>query len=273
MKEERKPRERFLALDTSTAVLAAALMENETVLSESNSRAERNHAVHVVQALEDLMKEQHIERSEIGGIAVGIGPGSYTGIRIAVTAAKTLAWAWDVPVAAVSSLEALAWGGLGSFKGNKGIEAAVTDSGNRAKSEQSKYWVVPLMDARRGQAYTAWFEGSDGDKPVHRLEEDGIRLVEPWTQKLAAQYEQTDAAGRPAGIIFAGDVSQHEETIEKLRERLSCELVLMPYDMEGRYVGKLGSLKLKAGQHDDVHTLIPNYTQLAEAEANLLRKG
>lgn len=273
MKEERKPRERFLALDTSTAVLAAALMENETVLAESNSRAERNHAVHVVQALEDLMKDQHIERSEIGGIAVGIGPGSYTGIRIAVTAAKTLAWAWDVPVTSVSSLEALAWGGLGSFKGNKNVEAATTDIEDRAESGQPPYWVIPLMDARRGQAYTALFEGYDGKKPVNRLEEDGIRLVELWTEKLAAQYEQTEASGRPAGIIFAGDVSQHAETIEKLRERLSCELVLMPYDMEGRYVGKLGSLKLQAGQHDDVHTLIPNYTQLAEAEANLLRKG
>lgn len=273
MNEERKPRERFLALDTSTAVLAAALMENETVLSESNSRTERNHAVHVVQALEDLMKEQHIERTEIGGIAVGIGPGSYTGIRIAVTAAKTLAWAWGVPVASVSSLEALAWGGIGSLKDNKKIGAASTDSGNRVKAEQVQYWVVPLMDARRGQAYTAWFEGYDGEKPMHRLEEDGIRLVEPWTEKLAEQYEQTEASSRPAGIIFAGEVSQHAETIEKLRDRLSCELVLMPYDMEGRYVGKLGAMKLKAGQHDDVHTLIPNYTQLAEAEANLLRKG
>lgn len=269
MNEERKPRERFLALDTSTAVLAAALMENGTVLAESNSRTERNHAVHVVQALEDLMKEQHIERTEIGGIAVGIGPGSYTGIRIAVTAAKTLAWAWDVPVASVSSIEALAWGGLGSFKGNEGHGV----SADSVESESAKYWVVPLMDARRGQAYTALFEGTDGEEPVHRLEEDGIRLVEPWTEKLAEQYEQMEEASRPAGIIFAGDVPQHAETIEKLRDRLTCELVLMPYDMEGRYVGKLGATKLKAGQHADVHTLIPNYTQLAEAEANLLRKG
>ncbi|MCM3786655.1 tRNA (adenosine(37)-N6)-threonylcarbamoyltransferase complex dimerization subunit type 1 TsaB [Neobacillus mesonae] len=267
MNEEGKPRQRFLALDTSTAVLAAALMEDEALVGESNTRAERNHAVHVVNALEDLMKEHHMDREEVAGIAVGIGPGSYTGIRIAVTAAKTLAWAWDVPVASVSSLEALAWGGLGSFAASK--DAALGYS----QAEQDKYWVVPLMDARRGQAYTALFEGTSGKEPLERLDTDGIRLVDRWTEQLSERYQQIEAAAQPKGIIFIGDVAPHTETIERLRESLTCLLGLLPYDMEGSYVGKLGARKLLQGQHEEVHTLVPNYTQLAEAEAKLLRKG
>ena len=75
-----------------------------------NERAERNHSVHVVPVMEQLLAASNTQPGQLDGIAVGVGPGSYTGIRIAVTAAKTLAWAWDIPVAGVSSLQAIAWG-------------------------------------------------------------------------------------------------------------------------------------------------------------------
>lgn len=105
-----KPRERFLTLDTATTVMAAALMNGRELLGESNVYGERNHSVHVISELERLLNEEGLTRDDVDGIAVGVGPGSYTGIRIAVTAAKTLAWAWGVPVTSISTLHALAWG-------------------------------------------------------------------------------------------------------------------------------------------------------------------
>lgn len=89
-----KPRERFLTLDTATTVMAAALMNGKELLGESNVYGERNHSVHVITELEGLLSEAGLTRDDVDGLAVGVGPGSYTGIRIAVTAAKTLAWAW-----------------------------------------------------------------------------------------------------------------------------------------------------------------------------------
>ncbi|WP_211749148.1 tRNA (adenosine(37)-N6)-threonylcarbamoyltransferase complex dimerization subunit type 1 TsaB [Paenibacillus sp. Marseille-Q4541] len=270
MNEEHKPRQRFLALDTSTAVLAAAVMSEESLVAESNTRADRNHAVHVVQALKDLMENNQITKEDIAGIAVGIGPGSYTGVRIAVTAAKTLAWAWDVPVTAVSSLAALAMGGLSSYVSDKepavGQARSVEDNGNR-------YWVVPLMDARRGQAYTALFEGDGPNSALHRMEPDAIRLVDGWVDAIASLLSELDSSSAPSGILFVGDVEPHRQTLEKLQTmQPEVEVHLLSYEMEGRYVGKLGAARLLQGEQNDVHTLLPNYTQLAEAEANLLRK-
>lgn len=111
--EKNQPQMRLLALDTATAVMAAAVVEapSQQLIEEKNIYGERNHSVHVLTGLQELMLETGTAREQIAGIAVGIGPGSYTGVRIAVTAAKTLAWAWKVPVVGVSTLQALAWGG------------------------------------------------------------------------------------------------------------------------------------------------------------------
>ena len=95
---QKQPRQRFLALDTSTAVMAASVMEGHALLEERNERAERNHSVHVVPVMEQLLEASSTQPGQLDGIAVGIGPGSYTGIRIAVTAAKTLAWRGTSPL-------------------------------------------------------------------------------------------------------------------------------------------------------------------------------
>lgn len=270
MNEEHLPRQRFLALDTSTAVLAAAVMSEESLVAESNTRADRNHAVHVVQALKDLMENNQITKEDIAGIAVGIGPGSYTGVRIAVTSAKTLAWAWGVPVAAVSSLAALALGGLGADSN----EAVLAEKSEGATEKSgSRCWVVPLMDARRGQAYTALFEGGQVISGLHRMEPDAIRLVDTWVDAIASLLSELDSSDAPDRILFVGDVEPHRQTLEKLHPvHPEVEIELRSYEMEGRYVGKLGAAKLLQGEHEDIHSLLPNYTQLAEAEANLLRK-
>lgn len=270
MNEEHQPRQRFLALDTSTAVLAAAVMSEESLVAESNTRADRNHAVHVVQALKDLMENNQITKEDIAGIAVGIGPGSYTGVRIAVTAAKTLAWAWGVPVAAVSSLAALALGGLGAYMDETGL---VENSHGSPDKSGSRYWVVPLMDARRGQAYTALFEGEGVSSGLRRMEPDAIRLVDSWVDAIASLLSELNSSDAPDGILFVGDVEPHRQTLEKLQTmQPEVQIHLRSYEMEGRYVGKIGAAKLLQGEQEDIHTLLPNYTQLAEAEANLLRK-
>ncbi|EHS58013.1 hypothetical protein WG8_1272, partial [Paenibacillus sp. Aloe-11] len=75
---------------------------------------------------------------------------------------------------------------------------------------------------------------------------------------------------RPAAIWLVGETAIHAEAAEGLRAW--CELRIVPYELEGRWVGRLGADKLLRQEHDELHTLVPNYTQLAEAEANLLRQ-
>lgn len=278
---QEKPRQRFLVLDTSTAVMAAAVMEERSLLEERNERAERNHSVHVVPVMEQLLAASSTEPGQLSGIAVGIGPGSYTGIRIAVTAAKTLAWAWDIPVAGVSSLQAIAWGGWHSGLAAKAMAAAddtAAGSGGTPSADQGGtsaapvHWIVPLVDARRGQAYTALFASAGGDAP-RRLAPDAIRQMDGWLEELAARIAEAAPEERPAAVWIVGETGQHAEAAAALRCPAGTALQLVPYELEGRWIGRLGAEALLAGQRDDVHALVPNYTQLSEAEANLLRKG
>ncbi|MGQ3477909.1 tRNA (adenosine(37)-N6)-threonylcarbamoyltransferase complex dimerization subunit type 1 TsaB [Paenibacillus sp. TY11] len=267
-----KPRERFLALDTATTVMAAALMNGRELLGESNIYGERNHSVHVISELERLLNEDGLTRDDVDGIAVGVGPGSYTGIRIAVTAAKTLAWAWGIPVTSISTLQALAWGGWNRGIEMKGQEDKAEFVNNGPSGAKAGDWVVPVLDARRGQVYTGLFAMNtveDTESP-QRLEPDAIRLMTTWTDDLLQRLEALPSEERPPVIWLVGETAVHAETAERLRAW--SELRIVPYELEGRWVGRLGADKLLRQEHDELHTLVPNYTQLAEAEANLLRQ-
>ncbi|MBP1175137.1 tRNA threonylcarbamoyladenosine biosynthesis protein TsaB [Paenibacillus sp. PvR133] len=267
-----KPRERFLTLDTATTVMAAALMNGRELLGESNVYGERNHSVHVITELERLLNEEGLTRDDVDGIAVGVGPGSYTGIRIAVTAAKTLAWAWGIPVTSISTLHALAWGGWNRSIEMKGQEDKNESVNNGSSGAQAADWIVPVLDARRGQVYTGLFDVSTVDdvESPQRLEPDAIRLMTAWTDDLLQRLEALPSEERPPVIWLVGETAVHAETAERLRAW--SELRIVPYELEGRWVGRLGADKLLRQEHDELHTLVPNYTQLAEAEANLLRQ-
>jgi tRNA threonylcarbamoyladenosine biosynthesis protein TsaB len=107
-----------LAFDTATSVATAALVRDGEVLGERASRA-----VRVLEDADELLREAGVEPSELGGVVVGTGPGSFTGLRMGLAAARGLAFALDVPVAGVSTLDALAAGAPGALP--------VVDAGRR----------------------------------------------------------------------------------------------------------------------------------------------
>ena len=98
-----------LAFDTATSVATAALVGDGTVLGERVSRA-----VAVLEASDDLLREAAVERTDLTALAVGTGPGSFTGLRLGLAAARGLAFALDLQVAGVSTLDALAAGAPGA---------------------------------------------------------------------------------------------------------------------------------------------------------------
>ena len=111
----------ILAFDTATDVATSALVSDGEVLGERTSRA-----VTVLEDIDALLRQAGAHTRELGGIAVGIGPGSFTGVRIGLATARGLALALGVPVAGVSTLDALAAGAPGA---------------------------VPIVDARRGEVF------------------------------------------------------------------------------------------------------------------------
>jgi tRNA threonylcarbamoyladenosine biosynthesis protein TsaB len=134
-----------LAFDTATSVATAALVRDGEVLGERASRA-----VRVLADADDLLREAGKDRSELGGIVVGVGPGSFTGLRLGLAAARGLAFALDLPVAGVSTLDALAAGAPGA---------------------------LPIIDAGRREVFTRVKEGPFAVAPQELELEPGTLCV------------------------------------------------------------------------------------------------
>ncbi len=294
-----QPRKRFLVLDTSTAAQVVAVMDGEQVLAAESSNADRNHSVGLMDSIARMLEAASVSRRELDGIAVGVGPGSYTGIRIAVTTAKTLAWTLQLPVAGFSSLAALALSGYrqaGSIESAENAVHSSTEQSSAIVDEQpieAQYiettehsaqptttqptesavamsWIVPLMDARRGQVYTGLFTTTGTGVP-ECVEADRIVLMDDWVEQLIERYTMLSEQERPSHLYIVGDTALHEQRAAKLVELAGDCVSLLACSLEAEDAGTVGASALLSGKSEPAHTLLPNYTQLSEAEANLLR--
>jgi tRNA threonylcarbamoyladenosine biosynthesis protein TsaB len=98
-----------LAIDSSTQIASVALLNNNSLVSQRESRIQRSHSEHLNLFAQELLIESKISVSDLNLVSVGVGPGSFTGIRVAVNLAKTISYSCNIPLVAVNSLEALAF--------------------------------------------------------------------------------------------------------------------------------------------------------------------
>lgn len=99
---------KVLGIDSSTDKLAVGIADGNRVLSERSLESSREHASHIIGLIDDVLKEASVAKADLDGIAVAIGPGSFTGLRIGMAVAKGLAVALDIPLAGVSTFEVIA---------------------------------------------------------------------------------------------------------------------------------------------------------------------
>jgi len=230
---------RVLAIDTSTPVLSVAVVDESRVLGEWTTNLNKNHSIGLMEGISQLLYEVKVSPEELELIACARGPGSYTGVRIGVATAKSMAWAIGIPVVGVSSLYAVAANAAG-FPGG----------------------VVPLFDARRGQVYTAYYK-SLGMQVTEKVPER-IVLLRDWVSDMADHAEEED-------ILFVGeDVQLHRSTIEEV---LGSRAQFAPPAFNHPRAAHIAWLGVKqAADAETSHQLTPEYLQLAEAEANWLAK-
>lgn len=240
----------YLALDTSTAALTIAVGERGKLFGEASTQLSRNHSVKLMPLVESLLSNLHIRPEQLQGFVVGRGPGSYTGVRIAVTAAKAFAYAMNLPLVGVSSLDGLARYG-----------------------QMSDALVVPLIDARRRQAYTAFYEKEGGQ--LMKIQEDQLMvlddIVKAVNSRMVVRRLNKDA-NKPAQVLFLGDAAQNHraELEEKLGDK--ARFVTSPaHDfVRAAHLLEAGIPLLEAGERHDPDTFAPEYLQLVEAEAKWL---
>ena len=170
---------KILALETSAKACSAAVVEDGVLLASAWQCTGLTHSRTLMPMVEAMLANSELSLDGVGAIAVAAGPGSFTGIRIGIAAAKGLAWAKELPCVGVSTLEAMAWG------------LAHTDA-----------LLVCAMDARRDQVYNALFQAKDG--VLTRLTPDrGIAVAE-----LAAELQSDGRAkivlGDGAALCYNG---------------------------------------------------------------------
>ncbi|HBZ09785.1 MAG TPA: tRNA (adenosine(37)-N6)-threonylcarbamoyltransferase complex dimerization subunit type 1 TsaB [Bacillus bacterium] len=226
---------RILAIDTSNDVLGVGLVDETKVIGEYITNLKKNHSIRVMPAIERLLADCETKPSELDKIVVAGGPGSYTGVRIGVTIAKTMAWSLGIPLSNVSSLAVLAASGR-YFPG----------------------LVSPLFDARRGLIYTGLYR-VQGHEPVVLKEDCNIPAAQ-WAEILKETNEP---------ILFIGnDINIHSETFSSVLEEKAHFAAAGEFNPRPGELGLLGISR----PEENIHTFTPNYIRLVEAEAKWLER-
>ena len=178
----------LLAIETATESCSAALLASDRLLTRSEL-APRRHAELLLPMCDDLLREAGLSRRDLEAIAVGCGPGAFTGVRLAVSAAQGIAFALDLPVVAVSSLAALA------------MQAPTNGAA-----------ILAVIDARMGEVYAGAFERTPdglvvaiGGETVGAAESLALPAASGWNVIGSgwASYRDAIAAQLPAAPVWA----------------------------------------------------------------------
>ena len=229
-------RDLILALDTATRhpTLVLVRVDGE-VIDQRQWPSEHRHGEQLLQRLDELLSEAKAKPQDLGGVVVGIGPGSFTGLRIGLATAKTIAYSLDVPIVGISTTHALAVAALAGEAGRH--EFAVT---------------LPAGAA---------------DRYVHSLSVEDGSVIESGPPVLAVPGPGFEEAVGEA-LLVALDLDDAEDISDDAAERGGDALAGL-----GRALASLGSSALASGRADDVARLVPAYVAfprgIAEAAAEM----
>ena len=222
----------ILAIDTASSVSSVAVASEGKLQAEVTVEAGRTHSETLLSHIEGALSFAGVERSALRGVAVSIGPGSFTGLRIGLATAKAIAYGLGIPLVGVSTLAALA------------LAVPVPD-----------VHTLVLMDAQKGNAYAGLYEWRAGNL----YEVRPVRVA-----PLAEAIVEAAELGKP--VLLTG------ELVLKKRARLGNlpdNVTLAPAHLltaRASHVAWLGIARLAAGECDDLMTLEPFYIRRSEAE-------
>jgi tRNA threonylcarbamoyladenosine biosynthesis protein TsaB len=229
----------LLAIDASTNWASLALFRAGVPVATHHWAIGQQHSTQLFGGIDTLLAQAGATRGDVTALAVATGPGSFNGARVSVTAAKTLAYVWDVPLVGTSTLDGIAENALRSLADN-----AVWD-GN----------ILAVLEAGRDELYTCWYTLEAGAS-------DGQRHVQPRGPIAIAGIAEI-AATAPAGTIMlcgeyaaahgAALVTALGATRLNIREGSEAERAIG--------LGRLALLRLVAGERDDPLALEPTYVR------------
>jgi tRNA threonylcarbamoyladenosine biosynthesis protein TsaB len=232
---------RILALETATTNCSVAVMDGDQLLAELTLQVPRAHSTRLMPLIAQAMGDSGIAKLDLDAIAVGIGPGSFTGLRIGLATAKGLAYALSKPCVGVSTLKAMAYG--------TGAQMGL---------------VVAMLDAKRGDVFAGIYAAGDRDPntwaevmpPSHIQVERLAETIRDLRTGLRHSWQF---------VTFCGDVTDRYVQQMELGDvsRVAPSGALLPRASATAAVGR-GMLTL--GQGIDPEALAPIYLRKSEAE-------
>lgn len=241
---------RILGIDTAIPTASVALIEDGALLAEArqdrapnsahrlNGKPPSNHAEAILPLIDSLFETAGITVSQLSGIAVSIGPGSFTGLRIGLATAKGLAYDSGLPLVGVSTLHA-----------------------NGARVSRYDAVIGSMLDARKGEVYFALFRRSQNT--LTRLTCDAAMSIQSAIDLVQVNRPNPDSA---LILIGAGTTAHRRQLFDSFGTSAqvfagSC------YPSIASQVGMLAGERFVAGSFDDVGALAPVYLRLSEAES------
>ena len=213
---------KILCLETATKNCSVALFEDGELLAFREEYNENySHAERLTVLVEEVLHEASIQAHDLNAVCVCKGPGSYTGLRIGVSVAKGLAYALNIPLLSINTLEVLT--------------ARMQDT-NEAQS-----FYIPLVDARRMEVYTQFFDASG--KAINDV------------QALVVDEHSFDSL-RGETVLFAGDGA---EKCAPLFDSEHAWTFKGEIQSAAQFMGRIASRKLLDGDHEDTAYFEPYY--------------
>jgi tRNA threonylcarbamoyladenosine biosynthesis protein TsaB len=220
----------ILGVETSGRLGSVALAQGDKLLSESRFSGPMRHSAEIFPAITDLLGKFDKKPEQIEHVYVSAGPGSFTGLRIAVTFAKTLALANNSKIVAVDTLDCIA---------------------ANVNPQDAPQRLGVILDAKRGQFFVAVYEKTQ-DEIWHKILPDCLMIAEEFLTQLTDKPIMLTGEG----LVFYKDKFAHKN-IHVLDEKL--------WNPSAANVHKLGWQKAQNGDFSDPLTLIPNYIRGPDA--------
>ena len=229
---------KIVALETSAVTASAAVTEDERLLAQSFQNSGLTHSATLMPMVSALLKNTGLTLDEMDVVAVAAGPGSFTGVRIGVAAAKGLAWPGDKPCAPCSTLEAMAW-----------------------QCAHVEGEICAAMDARRNQVYCARFRAEGGTL---------TRLTPDRAMGLDGLADEVRASGLPQ--ILVGD-GAHLVRAALVEQGLPCSTMPPHLIYQTAWGVARCALRIaREGQLVSAAAMAPSYHRLSQAERERLER-